>query len=67
MEALEANDGTVLSIPDKPEKEKCSISLHLIGQTGKDIHSTMTIADEEKDEIEVLFKSLMNTALQSKM
>ena len=45
-----------LSIPDKPEKEKCSIFLYLIGQTGRDIYSTMTLADEEKDKIGVLFK-----------
>ena len=45
-----------LSIPDRSEKEKCSIFLYLIGQTGRDIHSTMILTNEEKDKIDVLFK-----------
>eukprot|EP00731_Ephydatia_muelleri_P019266 Em0012g91a len=45
-----------LSIPDKSDKEKCSIFLYLIGQTGRDIHSTMTLTNEEKDKIGILFR-----------
>ena len=42
-----------LSIPYKSEKEKCSIFLYLIGQTGRDIHSMMTLTNEEKVKIEI--------------
>ena len=42
-----------LSIPDTSEKEKCSIFLYLIGQTGSYIHSTMTLTNKEKDKIEI--------------
>ena len=45
-----------MSIPDKSEKEKCSIFLYLIRQTGRDIPSTMTLTNEEKHKLEILFK-----------
>ena len=38
------------------KSEKCRAFLYLIGQSGRDIYSTMTITNEEKDKVDVLFK-----------
>ena len=46
---------TELSMTDKSEKEKCSIFLYAIGQTGQDAYNTMTLADGERDKIDILF------------
>ena len=44
-----------LSMTDKSEKEKCSIFLYTIGQTGRDVYNTMVLADGERDKIDILF------------
>ena len=44
-----------LSMVDKSEKEKCSIFLYTIGQTGRDVYNTMTLTDGERDKISTLF------------
>ena len=44
-----------LSMTDKSEKEKCSIFLYTIGQTGRDVYNTMTLAEGERDKIDTLF------------
>lgn len=40
---------------DKSEKEKCSVFLYTIGQAGRDVYNTMTLADGERDKIDILF------------
>jgi len=44
-----------LSMKDRSEKEKCSAFLYTIGQAGRDIHNTMTLTDDERDKIDILF------------
>ena len=43
-----------LSMIDKSEKEKCSIFLYTITQTGQDFYNTMTLAEGEQDKIDML-------------
>ena len=44
-----------LSMTDKSEKEKCSVFLYTIGQTGRDVYNTITLAEGERDKIDMLF------------
>ena len=52
------------SFAGKSEKEKCSALLYLIGQSGRDVHSTMKFTNEEKDKVSVLFKKFDELVLQ---
>ena len=40
---------------EKSKKEKCSVFLYVIGQTGRDIYNAMTLPEDERDKINVLF------------
>ena len=58
MEVMEANHGALLKFEHTRQirdREMQHIPV-LIGQTRRDIHSTMTLTNEEKDKIEILFK-----------
>ena len=44
-----------LCMPKHSEKEKCSTFLYMIGQSGRDIHNTMTLTGGELDKNDVLF------------
>ena len=44
-----------LTMEVKSEKEKCSAFLYMIGQTERDIYNTMTLSDEEREKIDMLF------------
>lgn len=44
-----------LCMNEKSEKEKCSVFLYIIGQTGRDIYNAMTLPEDERDKINVLF------------
>lgn len=44
-----------LSMAGKPEKEKCSVFLYVIGLEGREIYNTFTFAEGEKDKIGSLF------------
>eukprot|EP00731_Ephydatia_muelleri_P013912 Em0007g1222a len=44
------------SLAEESEKEQCCAFLYLIGQSGRDVHSTMKFTNEEKDKVSVLFK-----------
>ena len=44
-----------LCLAKKSEKEKCSTFLYIIGQAGRDIFNAMTLQDNERDKISVLF------------
>ena len=39
-----------LCMNEKSEKEKCSIFLYVIGQTGHDIYNAMTLPEDERDK-----------------
>ena len=44
-----------LTMKNKSQKEKCSVFLYAIGQTGRDVYHTMTLSEDEQDKIDVLF------------
>ncbi len=44
-----------LTMKNKSQKEKCSVFLYTIGQTGRDVYHTMTLSEDEQDKIDVLF------------
>ena len=44
-----------LCMDEKSEKEKCSVFLCVIGQTGHDIYNAMTLPEDKRDKINVLF------------
>ena len=54
------------SLSAKSEKEQCSAVSYLIRQSGRDVHSTMKITNEEKDKVDILFRKLRNTGRQNR-
>lgn len=47
-------------LAEKPEVQQCSYFLLYIGQTGRDIHDTWSLREEEKNKIEILFDKFAN-------
>ena len=46
-----------LCLEGKSEKEKCNIFLYVIGQAGRDIYNTMTLQENERNKIDILFRT----------
>ena len=44
-----------LCMDRKSKKEKCQVFLYVIGQTGCDIYNAMTLQEDERDKIDILF------------
>ena len=51
MATMDTNYATVY----RADHEKYSTFLYTVGQTGRDIYSTMTFLEEEQDKIDILF------------
>ena len=45
-----------LSLDSKSKKEKCSTFLCIIGQGGRNIYNAMTLQENEKNKIDILFR-----------
>ena len=43
-----------LKMGDKSKQQKCSAFLYTIGQVGRDVYNTMTLAEEEQNKIDIL-------------
>lgn len=45
-----------IAMNGRTDAEKCSAFLYIISQEGREIFNTMTIVEEERDKVDVLFQ-----------
>lgn len=45
-----------IAMNGRTDAEKCSAFLYIIGQEGREIFNTMTIVEEDRDKVDVLFQ-----------